>query len=89
MSLTDYFQNLIKRVEASDEIQNDGKDRNGFYKPTRTLVLRHLNLLRDLHAKPNAKEMVRGAWKQVVEILPPDWLILNDAEKADLRRMLE
>lgn len=76
-------------MEQSDEIQNDGKDKNGFYKPTRTLVLRHLNLLKDLHAKPNAREMVRGAWASVVEILPPEWLALSETEKAELKKTLE
>ncbi len=88
MSLEAYFKSLIQKVEESDEITNAGKDSNGFYKPVRTIVLRHLNLLKDLHAKPNAKSMVKASWAAVVEELPPEWLVLGDAEKKELKKIL-
>jgi hypothetical protein len=88
MSLEAYFNSLIKRVEESDEIGNDGKDKNGFYKPVRTILLRHLQLLKDLHAKPNAKSMVKASWNAVVETLPPEWLVLSDSEKKELQKIL-
>ncbi len=88
MSLTDYFTRLIRRVEESDEIHNGGKDKDGFYKPTRNVILQKLNLLRDLHAKPLARPMVRDAWKEVVEELPAEWLVLTDTEKDELRKIL-
>ncbi|HMN70156.1 MAG TPA: hypothetical protein PKC28_16575 [Bdellovibrionales bacterium] len=88
MSLATYFENLLKRVEGSDEIQNDGKDKDGFYKPTRTLLVRHLNLLKDLHAKPAAKPMVKSSWSFVTENLPPDWLVLSKDEKEELKKVL-
>ena len=88
MSLTDYFTRLINRVEESNEIHNGGKDKDGFYKPTKTVLLQKLNLLRDLHAKPLARPMVKDAWKQVVEELPAEWLILTDGEKADLKKII-
>jgi hypothetical protein len=88
MSLEAYFSALIKRVEESDEIGNNGKDKNGFYKPVRTILLRHLQLLKDLHAKPNAKNMVKASWASVVETLPPEWLVLGDAEKKELQKIL-
>ncbi len=88
MSLDAYFTALIKRVEESDEISNQGKDKNGFYKPVRTILLRHLQLLKDLHAKPNAKSMVKASWEAVVEVLPPDWLVLTDAEKKEFQKIL-
>lgn len=88
MSLDAYFSSLIKRVEESDEISNQGKDKNGFYKPVRTILLRHLQLLKDLHAKPNAKSMVKASWEAVVETLPPEWLVLDDAEKKELQKIL-
>ncbi len=87
MALQNYFTSLIERLEASD-IQNNGKDKDGFYLPTRTVVLRHLNLLRDLHDKPHAKPMVKDSWKYVVEHLPPEWLVLKDEDKAALKKML-
>lgn len=89
MSLRAYFEGLIEKVESSDDIQNDGKDANGFYKPTRSIVLKHLNLLRDLHDKPRAREMVKASWSIIVEHLPPEWLALNPADKADLKKILE
>lgn len=89
VDLGEYFAGLLARVEASNEILNNGKDADGFYKPTRALLIRHLNLLKDLHAKPGAKEMVKGSWTFVVENLPPDWLVLSPAEKAELKKVLE
>lgn len=88
MSLDQYFQDLIRKVEESD-IDNQGKDKGGFYKPTRTVLLRHLNLLKDLHAKPLAKPMLRTSWNSVVEDLPPEWLILTDEQKREIKKMLE
>jgi hypothetical protein len=89
MSLETYFKNLIAKVENSEEITNAGKDAEGFYKPTRTILLRHLNLLKDLHAKPLAKPMLQASWKFVVEHVPPEWLILEGDEKSALKKMLE
>jgi hypothetical protein len=89
MSLELYFSKLIEQVEASDFITNQGKDAEGFYKPTRTILLRHLNILKDLHAKPLAKPMLKTAWKFVVDHLPPDWLVLNDIEKQELKEILK
>jgi hypothetical protein len=88
MALKDYFSTLIDQVENS-EIDNGGKDKNGFYKPTRTVLLRNLTLLRDLYDKPRAREMVKVAWQAVVDDLPPEWLILNDDLKKDLKLILE
>src|ERR1700744_4729958 len=87
MSLDAYFQALIKRVEES-EIGNLGTDKNGFFKPTRTVLLRHLNLLKDLHGKPRAQAMVRTAWAHVVEDLPPAWPPLTQSKKAELKKLL-
>lgn len=88
MNLEDYFTSLIARVEASN-LQNDGTDKDGFYKPTRVLVLRHLKLLLDLHKKPLAKPMVKASWAFVVEHLPPDWLVLTESQKSELKKMLD
>lgn len=88
VDLQDYFTALIARVEASD-IQNDGTDKDGFYKPTRALLLRHLNVMRDLHAKPLAKPMLKASWKFVVENVPPEWLVLNESQKAELKKILD
>ena len=88
MSLNIYFKNLIEKVEASDEITNQGKDAEGFYKPTRTILLRHLQILKDLHQKPLAKPMLQAAWKVVVETVPPEWLVLNEADKSDLKKII-
>jgi hypothetical protein len=88
MGLNEYFAKLLARVESSD-IENNGKDENGFYKPTRTLLLRQLNLLKDLHSKPGARAMVKGAWTFVVENLPPEWLIANEEQKRQLKEMLK
>jgi hypothetical protein len=87
MSLDEYFNSLIAKVESSD-IQNDGKDENGFYKPTRALLLRHLTLLRDLHSKPLAQPMLRASWSNVVKHMPPEWLVLTETQKNDLKKML-
>lgn len=88
MSLDTYFEKLLLRVENSLEVQNNGKDINGFYKPTRTLLLRHIQLLKDLHNKPLAKEMVKASWSFVSEELPPDWLILTREEREELKMIL-
>lgn len=83
-----YFSSLIEQVEASD-IQNNGKDKNGFFEPTRAMLLQRLNLLKDLHTKPGAKPMVRSAWQYVVEKLPAEWLILDEPSKIELRKILD
>jgi hypothetical protein len=89
MSLTDYFNRLIDKVESSDDVvTNQDTDEAGFYRPTRTILITHLNKLKDLHAKPLAKPMVKDSWKFVVEHLPPEWLILSESEKAELKKML-
>lgn len=88
MSLRDYFSDLIQKVEASEEISNAGKDDNGFYKPVKTILLRNLNMLKDLHDKPRAKEMVKSAWTAVVKELPPEWLILSEEDKKELKNIL-
>lgn len=89
MSLKNYFSDLIQKVETTDVVSNAGKDENGFYKPVRTVVLRHLQLLRDLHDKPRAREMLRASWAAVARELPPEWLVLNDEDRADLKRILD
>jgi hypothetical protein len=86
--LKSYFETLLARVETDELIQNDGKDANGFYKPTRALLIRHLNLLKDLHDKPLAKEMLKDSWRFVVEALPPEWLVLTAEQKDALRKIL-
>ncbi len=85
MSLADYFAKLIVKVEGS-EISNAGKDKNGFFKPTRTVIIRNLNLLKDLHDKPRAKVMVQAAWTAIAEELPPEWLILDIEQKKNFRK---
>ncbi len=89
MSLAQYFSDLIAKVEASDAVTNQGKDKEGFFLPTRAVLLRELNLLKDLHGKPLAKPMLRNAWKFVVENLPPEMLVMNDGQKAELKKILE
>lgn len=89
MGLKNYFIALIDKVEQSEEITNAGKDANGFYKPTRTILLRNLNLLKDLHDKPRAKKMVQAAWQAVVEDLAPEWLVLNEDDRRALKNILE
>jgi len=89
MSLKKYFEDLIKKVEESPEITNATKDDNGFYKPKRTIVLRNLNMLKDLHDKPLAKAMLKSAWTSVVEELPPEWLVLNPEDKKALSEILK
>lgn len=86
-NLKEYFETLIKKVEAS-ELSNQGKDKDGFFKPTRELVLRHLNLLRDLHPKPLAKSMVKDSWKFVVEHVPPEMLVMSPEQKAEIKKIL-
>lgn len=88
MGLKDYFADLIKQVEESAEISNGGTDENGFYKPTRTIILRNLNLLYDLHDKPRAKQMVQTAWKVIAKELPPEWLITDKANAQLLKELL-
>ena len=87
MSLESYFSSLIDRVESS-EIQNNGKDKDGFFEPTRAMLLQRLHLLRDLHAKPSAKPMVTTAWQYVVEHAPPEWLVLTSDQKQELKKIL-
>jgi hypothetical protein len=87
MGLENYFDKLIAKVESSD-LDNQGKDDKGFFLPTRTAVLQNLRLLKDLHGKPAAKPMVKTAWTFVSEQLPSEWLILSDAEKAELKKIL-
>ena len=90
MSLDQYFKNLIDQVENTEEISNAGKDKDGFYKPTRTILLRHLQLLKDLHAKPRAKAMLQASWVYVVEHVPAEWLVPSiEEDKDELRRILE
>ena len=89
MSLDQYFSKLIQQVEGSELVTNQGKDQNGFFKPTRTIVLRHLKMLKDLHQKPLAKPMLREAWKVVVESLPPEMLVMSEDEKAALKKILK
>ncbi|MEK2690364.1 hypothetical protein [Bdellovibrio sp. GT3] len=89
MSLEIFFKQLIQKTEASEEITNAGTDEEGFYKPTRTILLRHLQLLKDLHKKPLAKPMLRQSWEYVVEHLPAEWLVPTDkADQEELKKML-
>jgi hypothetical protein len=88
MSLDTYFDNIIKKVEASN-IGNNGTDNQGFFKPTRTVILRHLRLLKDLHDKPLAKGMVQNSWDYVMGHLPPEWLVLDDEQKKELKEILQ
>jgi hypothetical protein len=88
MALVSYFNSLIERVESSGEISNQGKDRGGFFLPTRSVLLQKLNMLRDLHDRPAAKPMLKAAWAYVVEQLPPDWLVLDKDEQAELKKIL-
>lgn len=88
MSLDQYFAKLITKVEASSDVTNQGKDANGFFLPTRAVLLRQLHVLKDLHDKPRAKAMVRDAWKFVVEHAPPEWLVLSDTDKDALKKVL-
>ena len=87
--LSEYFQNLIDRVEADPAaVTNAGKDKDGFYKPTRAILLAHLHKLKDLHDKPRARPMLKEAWSFVVAHLPPEWLVLTPAQKTALKEML-
>ena len=87
MSLEKYFTTLIAKLEASD-IQNNGKDKDGFFEPTRAMLLQRLNLLRDLHENPRAKAMVKTAWQYVVEHAPAEWLVATPEEKVEISKML-
>ena len=87
MNLEDYFNSLLKRLESSD-IDNAGKDPNGFFEPTRAMLYQRLSLLRDLHGKPNAKPMVRTAWQYVVDHVPPEWLKMDKELKSEIQKML-
>lgn len=88
MSLENYFATLIERVENSS-IDNQGKDENGFFKPTRAVLLQKLNMLKDLHNKPGAKAMVKSAWIYITENLPPEWLVISGEQKIELKKILE
>lgn len=88
MSLKVYFENLIEKVEAS-EIGNNGTDANGFFLPTRAVLLQRLSMLRDLHGNPRARDMLKVAWQDVVKHLPPEWLVLNEEDKAELKKILK
>lgn len=88
MALDKFFQDLINKVEAAPEISNQSTDKNGFYKPRKTIVLRHLHLLRDLHAKPMAKEMLKSSWRSIAEELPPEWLIPDPEDRETLKKIL-
>ncbi len=89
MSLEQFFADLIKKAEASEDITNAGTDDEGFYKPTRTILLRHLQLLKDLHKKPLAKPMLKQSWGYVVEHVPAEWLVPSSQEdQAELKKML-
>ena len=87
--LQKYFTALIAKVEAAKEITNQGKDDAGFFKPTRTILLQQLNMLKDLHEKANAKPMLKTAWKFVVENVPPEMLVMTTEQKAALRKILD
>lgn len=88
MVLTDYFKKLLERVESTDDVSNAGKDKDGFYFPTRSALLQKLNMLKDLNANERARPMLRSAWEFVVETLPPEWLVMTTAEKTALKKML-
>jgi hypothetical protein len=87
MALTKYFEHLLEQVEQSD-IGNGGKDENGFFRPTRSILIQKLNILKDLHASPGAKPMVKDAWKFVTEVVPAEWLVLDPQDKEELKRIL-
>lgn len=87
MSLDAYFNKLLQRIESS-EIGNNGKDKDGFFEPTRAVLTQRLHLLRDLHSKPGARVMVKDAWDYVVEHAPPEWLVMTAAEKEEMRKIL-
>ncbi len=87
MSLDKYFESLMKRIEDSD-LRFESKDKDGFFEPTRVILLQKIALLRDLHSKPNAKPMLKSAWQYVVDHVPPDWLILSSDEKQELKKIL-
>jgi len=88
MSLENYFAGIIEQVENSD-IDNQGKDDNGFFKPTRSILLQKLNMLKDLHGKPGARPMVKAAWEYISLNLPPEWLVISGEQKIELKRILD
>ena len=88
MELTTYFKKLLARVEDSPEISNAGKDKDGFYFPTRSALLQKLNMLKDLNGNARAKPMLKSAWDYVVETVPPEWLVMSAEEKTALKKML-
>jgi len=88
MSLTPYFEKLLARVEQAPEISNAGKDKDGFYFPTRSALLQKLNMLKDLNQNVRAKPMLKAAWQYVVETVPPEWLVMSAEEKSELKKML-
>ena len=88
VGLQTYFTTLLERVEDSPEIDNGGKDAEGFYFPTRSVLLQKLNMLKDLSANERAKPMLKTAWAFVVETVPPEWLVMTPEEKSELKKML-
>ena len=88
MILTAYFERLLQRVEESPEISNAGKDKDGFYFPTRSALIQKLYMLKDLNQNARAKLMLKSAWDFVVEELPPEWLTMTADEKAAMKSML-
>lgn len=88
-ALKNYFSELITRVESGDEVSNAGRDDDGFFRPTRTILLRNLALLRDLHDKPRARDMVKAAWASVLKDLPPEWLELSPEIQDELKDILK
>jgi hypothetical protein len=87
VGLEKYFQALIQKVEDV-EFEYQNKDKDGFFEPTRVLVLQKLHMLKDLYVNQNAKPMLKPAWQYVVANLPPEWLILTEEEKLELKKIL-
>lgn len=87
MALDAYFSRLLEKMEESN-ITNAGKDKDGFFEPTRVMLTQRLNLLKDLHAKPGARPMVKDAWSYVVEHAPPEWLVMTPEEKQAMKKIL-
>jgi hypothetical protein len=88
MALTSYFEELIRKVENSQAISNQGKDKDGFFLPTRAVLLQKLNMLKDLHEKPAARPMLKVAWQYVAEHVPPEWLVLTNEDQKQLKQIL-
>lgn len=86
--LTGYFQRLLDSVQESDEVSNGGKDKDGFYFPTRSALIQKLNMLKDLNANVRARPMLISAWDFVVENTPAELLAMNDEQKLALKAML-